>query len=405
MRNRQTVLSAVLILAAFAAAGADWPQFRGSESSSIADATPPLEFDVASGKNVAWSTPLPGRGASSPIVVAGRVYVTASSGANQDRLHVLCFDSADGKQLWERQFWATGRTLCHPTSSIAAPTPASDGQRIFAFYSSNDLVCLDLDGNLQWYRGLTYDHPTAANDVGMASSPLVVGPLVIVQVECLGDSFAAAIDTTTGETRWRIDRPKVMNWCSPVLLHGKQPGADLILLQGPDGISAHDPKTGRAVWSIDRKCNGIPSPVVHDEVIYLASEGLTALGKRSTAGDPEILWATKQLDPASSSPVVQDGSVYVLNRAGALTCGDADTGEVKWRLRLKGSFWATPVVAGNYLFAANSDGEIITVKLGDQGEIVATSALGEPVYGSPAVAGGAMFVRSDAHLSKIAEQQ
>ena len=168
------------------------------------DAAPPANWTAT--ENVAWKVDLPGRGPSSPIVVGKKIVVTCSSGVKQDRLHVLCFDAATGNRLWERQFWATGRTLSHPSSANAAPTPASDGELIFAFFSSNDLVCLDLDGNLKWLRGLAYDFPRAGNDVGMSASPTVVGDVVIAQVECQGDSFATGIDKRTGESRWRISR-------------------------------------------------------------------------------------------------------------------------------------------------------------------------------------------------------
>ncbi|HEX4132149.1 MAG TPA: PQQ-binding-like beta-propeller repeat protein [Pirellulales bacterium] len=395
------VLFVAAIVSLFAAA--DWPQFRGRTGSSLAPGSaPPVDFDVASGKNIAWKSPLPGRGASSPILVGDCVIVTASSGANQDRLHVLAFDATSGKRLWERQFWATGRTLCHPTSSIAAPTPASDGQRIFAFYSSNDLACLDLDGNLLWYRGLTYDYPTAANDVGMASSPLVVGDNVIVQVECLGESFAAAIDAATGKTRWRVDRPKIMNWCSPTLLRSPKADKDVVLLQGPKGLVALDPADGRQLWSFDQEASGIPSVVGTDGVLYVPSKGITALKPVAGGGTLETLWSSNKLEPASSSPVVLGDSIYCLNRAGALTAGDTAGGEVRWRLRLKGQFWATPVAAGDHLYCANSEGAIFAVKLGGEGQIDGESSLGEPVYGSPAVVDGALYVRSDAHLWKIA---
>ncbi len=203
---------------------ADWPQFRGADSNSVSgDAQPPTEWSET--KNVAWKVELPGRGPSSPIVIGDRVVVTASSGVKQDRLHVLCFSAADGHRVWERQFWATGRTLSHPSSANAAPTPASDGHLIFAFYSSNDLACLDLDGNLQWFRGLAYDFPHAGNDVGMSSSPVVVGDVVVAQVECQGDSFAVGIDKATGETRWRVDRPHEASWASPVVVRGVRRGA------------------------------------------------------------------------------------------------------------------------------------------------------------------------------------
>ena len=103
----------------------DWLNFRGPNFAGVAEGPVPLEWDAASGKNIAWKVPLPGKGPASPIVVGDRVIVTASSGPKQDRLHVICFAAADGKKLWERQFWATGRTMCHPTSAVAANSPPS----------------------------------------------------------------------------------------------------------------------------------------------------------------------------------------------------------------------------------------------------------------------------------------
>ena len=191
--------------------GADWLQFRGGDSSSVAG-NETLPTNWSDQENIAWKSKLPGRGLSGPIVVGDRVFITASSGHHQDRLHVLGFDAADGKQLWERQFWATGRTMCHEKMAVATPQPASDGQRIFAFYSSNDLACLDLDGNLLWFRGLTFDYPNASNSLGMSSSPVVMGDTVIAQVESDSESFAVGLDVKTGVQRWKIDRPKMSNW-------------------------------------------------------------------------------------------------------------------------------------------------------------------------------------------------
>jgi len=130
----------------------DWGGFRGPQGNPVTSTQLPLEWDVEKGTNIGWKSKLPGRGVSGPIVVGKRVFVTASGGVNQQRLYVLCFDVTSGKQLWRRDFWATGRTYSHPTSANAAPTPVSDGKLLFAFYSSNDLICLDLDGNLKWSR-------------------------------------------------------------------------------------------------------------------------------------------------------------------------------------------------------------------------------------------------------------
>ena len=196
---------------------ADWPQFRGPHSDGAVD---PAEApaDLTALQAIGWTADLPGHGTSSPIVVGGRVIVTASSGVRQDLLHVLAFDAADGHPLWERQFWATGRTLTHPQTSVATPTPVSDGQHIFAFFSSNDLIALDMDGNLLWYRGLAQDFPRLGNDVGMASSPLVVGQTVVVQSDSQGEAFVAGIDSSDGTTRWQLERDRVATWTSPALL-------------------------------------------------------------------------------------------------------------------------------------------------------------------------------------------
>jgi outer membrane protein assembly factor BamB len=400
VRSSFHIMAACFVL--LVASGADWWQFRGAENRSLApNARLPIAWDKQP-NNIAWKAKLPGRGVSSPIVVAGRAIVTCASGVQNDRLHVLAFDVDSGKLLWERQFWATGRTFCHPVSSIAAPTPASDGERIFALFSSNDMVCLDLDGNLQWLRGLTYESPTSANDVGMSSSPLVIGNVVIVQLESQGESFAAGLDTATGQNRWRIERPREPNWTSPTLLAGELPAADLVLLQSVSKLTAHDPITGKQVWAYDKKCSGIPSCVASEGVVYVPSAGLTALRAKPGASEPEVLWTSNKLDPGNSSPVVFEGRLYVVNRAGAMNCADAATGEVLWRVRLKGPFWATPILAGEHLYFVNHDGLVQVVRLGKEGEIVGKTEVGEPILGSPAVADNALYLRSDAHLWKIA---
>lgn len=395
---RLAVLAAVPLLL-----GADWLQFRGTDNTGVAaDARPPVKFSPTD--NVAWKAPLPGRGVCGPIVIGDRVVVTASSGSvKEDKLHVLCFDANSGKQLWHRQFWATGRSYHHPTSSNAAPTPASDGQRIFAFYSSNDLVCLDLDGNLLWYRGLAYDWPKAGNDVGMSSSPLVVGDTVVVQIENQGDSFAAGIDTATGETRWRVTRPAAANWVSPAALR-RTDGKNAVLLQSADGLTAYDAKSGEQLWKYDVACAGIPSTTTAGDRIYLPANGLTVLEAKADSTSPTLAWDSNRLAPGNACPVIDGERIYLLSRAGVLVCGDAKTGDLIWQERLQGTFWATPVLANGHAYCINQDGQCLIVKLGaDKGEIVHTAELGEGFLGTPAIAGDALYLRGDKHLWKIAE--
>ncbi|MCO6454622.1 MAG: PQQ-binding-like beta-propeller repeat protein [Pirellulaceae bacterium] len=380
--------------------GADWPQFRGTGSSVATDAQLPTVWDEQT--NVRWKVDLPGRGPSSPIVVDGRVIVTCSDGVDQDRLLVMAFDAGDGRELWRRQFWATGRTLSHPQSANAAPTPASDGKRIFAFYSSNDLICLDLDGNLLWYRGLAYDYPKAGNDIGMSSSPLVVGQTVVVQVENQGDSFAAGLDTASGEERWRVAREPQANWASPIRLPAAGPRNELVLLQSPSMLTAHEPATGREVWRYEARCSGIPSAATSGEAIFLPAEGITRLNVPGMS-EPTRQWSSNRLGPSSPSPILHEGRLYTITSGGVLKCGDAASGEELWVLRIDGTHWATPVLAGGLLYCINFDGVAKVVDpSGAEGKIVATNQFGESIQGSPAVAGNALFVRSDKHLWKIA---
>ena len=327
--------------------------------------------------------------------------VTCSSGANQDRLHVLCFAVSTGELLWERQFWATGRTLMHPTTANAAPTPASDGRHVFAFYSSNDLVCLDLDGNLCWYRGLTYDYPQAGNDVGMASSPVVAEDTVVVQVESYGDSFAAGLDTATGQTRWRLSRIGQPNWSSPVMIQdGDQ--KSLVLLKSGDGLEAFDLQSGTRSWKYDGPADSIASLVAVNDRVYLPGDGLSCLQLKGGGEPPELQWASARVNADAASPVVDADRVYTINGAGVLTCADAAQGQVLWQLRLQGNFWATPVLANGHLYCINEAGLAQVVRLAPRGELVATSDFGETIQASPAVVDGALYVRSDRSLWKIA---
>jgi outer membrane protein assembly factor BamB len=410
---RRIVGLGVGLIVAVALTGADWPQFRGADTSGVSsDKNVPTSL----GENIAWSAELPGRGLSGPIVVGQRVFLTASSGYQQDRLHVLCFDATSGKKLWERQFWATGRTLCHPKMCNATPTPASAGQRVFAFYSSNDVVCLDLDGNLQWVRGMTHDYPNASNSVGMASSPVVAGDTLIVPVENLSESFTAGLDPATGVNRWKLNRPQLDNWTSPVVLPGKNRDDDLVVLQSGTGLTALRPYTGYEVWRFDEPASSIPSSAPSAGVLYAPAKGLTALESTADGRPPRVLWQEGKLAPATSSPLVEEGRVYNINGAGVLACADAKSGKFAWQLRLqvplgdgektsRGVFTSTPVAAAGHLYIFNEDGVALVVKGGETGAIVSSHEFGETILCTPAIADGALYVRSDKHLWKVGRHE
>ncbi len=380
--------------------GADWRQFRGNDANGIADESG-LPVKLSDPDVLAWSVEIPGQGVSGPIVVGDRVFVTSSSGYEQDRLHVSCFDVESGRELWHRQFWATGRTQCHNKMAVAAPTPASDGERIFAFYSCNDLACLDLDGNLLWFRGLTHDYPNASNSLGMASSPMVIDDTLIVQVENDSDSFATGIDIETGMNRWKVERKQLANWSSPTKMPAPNGDDLLALLQSSAGISAVDPLTGNEVWNYDEGASTIPSSVVVDDKIIVPSGGVSAIRLSPESTAPETLWSESRLAPKTASLLAYGGSVYSVNSTGILSCADIDSGKIDWKLRLKGAFSATPVVSTGHMYLVNEDGVVQVVSLEGSGKIVDQIDLESVVLGTPAIADDALYIRGDGKLWKF----
>ncbi|MBL9174298.1 MAG: PQQ-binding-like beta-propeller repeat protein [Verrucomicrobiales bacterium] len=387
------------LLGVLSMAAADWPQFRGPLGDGIAaDAKLPANLDP---RSVAWSVELPGRGLSSPVIVGDRIFVTATSGAKQDRLHVLCFNLSDGSLRWERQFWATGRTMTHEKISGATPSPASDGRRLYALFSSNDCVALDFDGNLVWFRGLGRDYPNASNSLGMSSSLLVADGTVIAQVENDAESFTAGLDSGTGINRWKLDRPKRSNWTSPGILRGSD-GRTQVLLQSSKGVTAVEPSTGKTIWSYDDGASTVPSTTVSGGRLYVPSQGLTVLEPGKEGQAPRQVWRSAQLRPGTSSPLVVGDRVFTLNDGGILTCGDAKEGARLWQLRLKGPFSATPVSAGGLLYCVNEKGLVQVVDPSKpDGAVVSELDLGQAVIGTPSIASDSLFVRSDGRLWRI----
>ncbi|MEX1041725.1 MAG: PQQ-binding-like beta-propeller repeat protein [Pirellulaceae bacterium] len=402
MRYPLVILALILIPGV---AGADWLEFRGPNGSGAApEAKLPTEWS-AEGKNVAWKAELPGRGPASPIVVGDRVIVTGSSGATQQVMHVVCFAVSDGKKLWERKFWATGRPYSHQQSSNAAPTPVSDGESVVAFFSSNDLVCLDLDGNLKWFRGLAYDHPKTGNDVGMASSPVIADNTVILQVENQGDSFATGLDLSNGETRWLIPRLEQANWASPVVIPSKEGASSVAILQNSKGLDGVDAYSGEVLWTMKTGASTISSSSSTPDQLFVPAGGLTVLDVSNPREEPPIAWEANKLSLGSVSPVLHNGKVYTINRVGVLNCANAEDGEIAWSSRLKGPFWASPVLAGKYLYCASFEGVVQVVDVeSKKGEIVSTIEMGEQIQATPAIAGNALYLRSDTHLWKIAAE-
>ncbi|MEM7478296.1 MAG: PQQ-binding-like beta-propeller repeat protein [Planctomycetota bacterium] len=399
-----TLVSVSFGLALFAsAAQADWPGFLGPAGNPVSASSVPLDFQVKTedteAKNIAWRIPLAGRAVCGPIVVDGKVITTSSSAMEERWMDVTAVDAENGEVVWRRSTKCTGRPFCHPTSANAAPTPCTDGEYIYVFFSSNDVVCYDLDGNLQWFKSLVSEHPLAGNDLGMAASPCVVDGVLVVSVECQADSFTAGIACDSGETLWEVSRPASSNWSTPRAMSDET--GSVVVLQGNSllGINA---KTGDKVWEIDQDCSTIVTCVFKDKKLYVPAGGLQVYEFESVLKEPKEAWKSTRISPNSSSMLITDYGVIGLNRA-VLACCDTE-GDRKWNARLEdaGQFWSTPVIAGEHLYAFDSSGKCFIVKVAEDGaEVVRQRDLGADVLGSPAVSGNALFVRSVDALWKI----
>ena len=392
-------LSPFLFLLLLSSLHADWLAFRGSQGNGSFDQTAPASLSLKSRDG--WSQALPGRGLSSPILVGDLVVLTASSGPNQETLHILAFDARSGSPQWERKFKATGRTICHEKTCVAACTLVSDGKALVAQFSSNDVFCLDLQGQLLWLRGLTFDYPNAANGLGMSSSPVLAEGVAIIQVENDADSFTFGLDLANGATLWKKDRPRGANWTSPIVMRTK--GREIVALQSKDGLSAIEPSSGEEIWSFDGGASTIPSSAWSElGLVLVPSNGLTALKMNATGERPEKVWTDNKLKPGTGSPTVVKDKVYVVNGANVLSCAEITSGKILWRLRLKGPVSSSPVANSDRLFLFSETGLGQVVVLGkSEGKVIGTVDLEDTILCTPALASDGLFVRSDNKLWKL----
>jgi outer membrane protein assembly factor BamB len=397
--NRSFLAVSLTLALALSLRAADWSQFRGPNATGVSsDKNLPTEWGKDKGQK--WKAALPARGVSSPVVFGDRVYVTCSGGVRDDRLHVLCFDASSGKQLWHRQFQATGGTSAHPKSCMAANTPVADETGVYALFATGDLACFDTDGTLRWYRSLVGDYPTITNQVGMAASPVLVKDRLIVPMDNAGESFIAAVDAKYGKNVWKAERPREINWVTPLV---RTVGtATEILFDGPFGLTAYDATSGEKRWTSKLTRGSIPTGVLDGDTLYMPVGGVTAikLGAKGPEGDPVM--KAKDVQPGMPSPLVYQGKVYATNGTGIVMCADAKSGKLLYKERVKGACSASPVAGDDKVYILNETGACTVLDAkADSFEVLAVNELGEETLGTPAIAHGRIYIRTDKALYAI----
>src|ERR1041385_4358105 len=213
---------ATVVLSSLAAA--EWPQFRGPNSSGIGDGKPPVEFSPS--KNVLWKTAV-GSGLSSPVIAKGRIFLTEFDRATS-RLATLCLDQRTGKTIWRRNVEPSQSEKLHEINSPAAPTPVTDGERVYVYFGSYGLLSYDFDGKLLW----ELRQPIPENIYGAVASPIVAGDLLVLNHQGK-DAYLRAVNRRDGKTVWKTDRSQFQfGWSTPVFW--QHDGIDEVVVLGGD---------------------------------------------------------------------------------------------------------------------------------------------------------------------------
>jgi outer membrane protein assembly factor BamB len=403
---RYRLLPVAFLFPAVVLAG-DWPGWRGPNGSGLSPETN-LPTKWSATDNVRWKTPLQGAGVSTPIVSKDHVFLTASEGRN-DRLLVLAFDRRSGKSLWTTRFFGSAQPEgFFAPGGMAVPTPATDGQRLYALFGTGDLVCLDFDGKPLWIRSLAEEYGPFRNRWGMGASPILVGDLLVVLVDHYAPSYLLAVEAKTGKTRWKTSRDANVNWSSPaaVTVNGKTQ----LVVSGSFRINSYDAATGAELWKTDgmqEQC--IPTPVADGGIVYSVSgrKGMTMAikldGAKGDLSEKNIVWQSNRGAPYVPSALCFGGQYYLVDDEGFGTCFDAATGKELWRERIGGRFHASPVAGDGKLYCTNLQGVTAVVKAGPKFELLAKNNLGETIVASPAISQGALFIRGEKHLYCIEE--
>jgi outer membrane protein assembly factor BamB len=413
-----------------------WPQWRGPLSTGVAPhAHPPAEWSEE--KNIRWKIALPGKGHSTPIIWGHRVFVTTAvpsgealppkySGApgghdevpitHRHKFMVLALDRRDGKILWER----TVREEIphqggHRTASLASASPVTDGERLFAYFGSWGLYCLDLNGEVLWETDLGLLNTLHGH--GEGSSPALHGDALIVNWDHEDESFVIAFDKRTGRELWKTPRDPASSWTTPIVVeHGGKPQ---VIISGSKRVSGYELATGKLIWECGglSKENVASSPVAGHGMVFTGStydqSGMLAIHLEGAKGDitgtEHVAWRRTRGAPYVPSPLLSGDALYFhYHLQGLLTRVHARTGEDQpGSFRLPGIFnvFASPVAAAGRVYVTSREGVTAVFKDGDHPEPIAQNRLDDNFSASPALAGKELYLRGEQYLYCLAERE
>lgn len=392
--------------------GQGWTRFRGPNGSGISEATTiPVNWTT---RDYQWRVKLPGIGYSSPVIWGGRIFVSAAMQEDGTRI-ICCLDHSDGQMIWKRSFPSTTFELGNATAYDAA-SPTVDDQRVYMTWATPEhYIVLALDqqkGREVWRRDLG----RFGGDHGFGASPVLFEELLIVPNDQSGTSFVVALDRSTGQTRWKVDRRTAKTaYSTPIIYHPQDGPPQLILTCTAHGISSLDPRSGKLNWefSLFGKERVVGSAVIGAGLVF-ASCGTGGGGKRMFAikpGDPargsqaEVAYELTGSLPYVPTPVAHGRLLFFFNDQGVVSCVDAPTGKILWRQRVGGKYFGSPVRVADRLYCISREGEMVVLAAAEEFKELARMDLEERSNSTPAIADGVMYIRTVSHLMAIGEKR
>ncbi len=432
-------LAAAAIALPLAAAEPEWPQWRGPAGQGHAPAAHDLPVTWSQTENVAWKTPLAGRGWSSPVIGDGRIWLTTAierEATPQEKARALagnrmagqlevsgsvtiravCLEQAGGKVLHEVElFTIPDPQPIHKLNSFASPSPVLADGRVFCHCGDFGAACLDAaTGEVQWRnRELRLNHEN-----GPGSTPVVWGDKLIVHLDGSDTQSIAAYDTATGAVAWQTPRsgelrddPQLRKaYGTPLVL--SLDDRDVLVSPAADWLYAYDPATGEELWRLGYGVLGfsiVPRPVMAGGLLFMSTSfmqpELLAVKIGGADRRPEIVWREKKGTPTMSSPLVVAGLIYMVSDKGVATCLDAASGERVWSERLGGNFSSSPLFADGRIYVGNRDGDTFVIRPGRGFDLLATNSLDGAIFATPAAVGRAIYLRTETALYRLEQPE
>ena len=379
----------------------DWPQFRGPDGQGhSSEHGLPIEWSET--QNVAWKQPIEGLGWSSPVIVAGQVWMTTAI-ADTGSLKAVRLDAKTGQQIsYIDVFHKDDLGPIHAKNSHASPTPVIEGGRVYVHFGAHGTACLSTEGEVLWRnQELAYDHRH-----GPAGSPVLWQDLLIVSCDGTDKQFVVALDKKTGEVRWRTDRTGRMAYSTPLVI--EVDGKTQLVSPGGDQVVAYAPTNGEEIWRF--RYDGysvVPRPVFGHGLIFVSSAYDTpVLYAIRMPGEGDITetaaaWSMRRGAPNNPSPVLVGDELYIVSDLGIATCVDAKTGEQHWQSRLGGGFSASLLAAEGHIYFTNEEGLTTVVAANKELDKLGENQVDGRTLASLATAEGAIFLRTDKALYRI----